>query len=145
MKQLNHLKARLVITSLMSLALITLFSACGDDAPAVQIPPTVTGYEPTSAFAGSTITINGTNFGTSVQDVKVTFHDGAVATVKAVNNTSIEVVVPNDAYVGPVDVAVKALDVEGGEFTVLTICTIWIGENPSPRPCPRIKAGEGPK
>jgi hypothetical protein len=126
-------------------AVLALMS-CEDDATSVvQLPPTIGTYEPSSAMTGQKITITGTNFGTSVADVEVTFYDGEVAIVDAVTATSISVTVPDNAYVGPVKVKIKEMEVEGGEFTVMTLCTIWVGEGPMPIPCPRTKTGEGPK
>lgn len=124
----------------------TLLSSCSDkDEPEVQLPPTISSYEPTSQFTGETITINGTNFGTSKNSIEVTFYDGEVATIEEVTNTALVVTVPTNAYVGPVKVKVKELEVEGGEFTVMSICTVWVGEGPMPVPCPRTKTGDGPK
>lgn len=140
MRSLNSLKVRVGISALMTLVLSTLFSSCSEDAPAVQLPPTISSYAPTSEFTGQSITINGTNFGTSVNAVEVTFYDGAVATVEEVTNTSIVVTVPAEAYVGPITVKVKELEVEGGEFTVMTICTRFFGDLPQPVPCPRTKS-----
>lgn len=145
MKILNTLKTRAVINSLMTFVFIVLFSACADDAPVVQLPPTISSYEPSAAFVEQTITINGTNFGTSIEDVEVTFYDGAIAEVESVTATAITVIVPTDAYVGPVEVKVKALSTTGSEFTVNAMCSRWVGEFLYPYPCPRIKSGEGPK
>lgn len=139
-------KFRVFRSTLPALAIATLLYACSDkDEPAVQLPPTISAYEPTSQFTGQRITISGTNFGTSVSAVEVTFFDGEVATVEEVSNTALVVTVPDNAYVGPVKVKVKDMEVEGGEFTVMTLCTIWVGEGPMPIPCPRTKTGEGPK
>lgn len=145
MEILNILKTRIVISAFMTFVFVILFSACADDAPAVQLPPTISSYEPSVAFVEQTITINGTNFGTSVEDVEVTFYDGAIAEVESVTATAITVIVPTDAYVGPVEVKVKELSTTGGEFTVNAMCSRWVGEFLYPYPCPRIKPGDGAK
>jgi hypothetical protein len=139
MRYSNSIHVKVGISALMTLLLSTLFSSCSEDAPAVQLPPTISSYAPTRQFTGQSITINGTNFGTSVNAVEVTFFDGAVATVEEVTNTSIVVTVPADAYVGPVTIKVKDLEVEGSEFEVMTICTSFFNGLPQPVPCQRIK------
>lgn len=58
-------------------------------------PPTFTDFSPVTAFIGDTITITGTNLGTSSTAINVTF--GSVgATVVSASNTTVKVIVPND-------------------------------------------------
>ncbi len=59
--------------------------------------PTITGFSPESAEAGQTVTITGTDFGTSASAVKVKFADGDDITPGKVTNTIIEVNVPESA------------------------------------------------
>ncbi|MCE2732700.1 MAG: IPT/TIG domain-containing protein [Cyclobacteriaceae bacterium] len=133
--------------NILSALLLFALAACSDsDEPAAeQLPPTISGYEPTGQFTGQQITINGTNFGTSVEDVEVTFYDGEVAVVNTVTATALTVTVPSNAYVGPVNVKVKELEVEGSDFEVLTICNIFVGIGLplQPTPCPRVKPSQG--
>jgi IPT/TIG domain len=136
---------RLRISFLMTLIIISFFSSCSEDKdPAAQLPPVISTYAPEAAFVNESIIITGENFGTSISDVEVFFYEDAPATVTAVTNTSITVTIPDNAYVGNVRVKVKNLEAEGGEFTVMTICSVYIGEWYSPIPCPRVKA-DGPR
>jgi hypothetical protein len=145
MNQLSSLSSfRTRYSYWMVIAFLVLLS-CSEDTEPAQVPPTISGYEPTSQFTGQSITISGENFGTNASNVVVTFYDEAVATVTEITNTSLVVTVPDNAYVGPVKVKVKNMEAEGGEFTVMTLCTIWVGEGPMPVPCPRRKLGDGPK
>ncbi|GCC52196.1 hypothetical protein SanaruYs_24320 [Chryseotalea sanaruensis] len=124
----------------MTFIIVSLFSSCAEDKdPAVQLPPIISTYEPESAFANESIIIRGENFGTSINDVEVSFFEDEIATVTAITNTSLTVTIPDNAYVGNVSVKVKNLEAEGGEFTVLTICSVYIGDRFAPVPCPRIK------
>lgn len=128
------------ISFLMTLITISLFSSCSEDKdPVAQLPPIISAYAPEAAFVNESIVITGENFGTSINDVEVFFFEDAPATVTAVTNTSITVTIPDNAYVGNVIVKVKNLEAEGGEFTVLTMCSVYIGERYSPIPCPRTK------
>jgi hypothetical protein len=131
---------RLKISLLMTLTIISLFSSCTEDKdPAVQLPPVITAYQPSSAFITESIVITGENFGTSINDVEVSFFEDEIATVTTITNTSLTVTIPENAYVGNVRVKVKNLATEGGEFTVLTFCSIYIGDRFAPVPCPRTK------
>ena len=110
---------------LRSFSAILLFSAtlisCDEDEQPQQAP-VINSYSPESGFSGAVVTISGENFGNKVGNVKVYFHSGAEAEVTEVTNTSIKVVVPGNAYVGPVTVRVKKMETEGTDFTVLTMC-----------------------
>ena len=58
-------------------------------------PPTFTDFSPATAFIGDTITITGTNLGTNIATLHVTF--GSVdAPVVSASNTTLKVIVPND-------------------------------------------------
>lgn len=68
-------------------------------------PPAITGFAPASGLPGSTVTITGTNFGTSPT---VSFN-GTPAPGATVNGagTSISVAVPSGATTGPISVSVS--------------------------------------
>jgi|GEM_PF-569140 len=66
--------------------------------------PTITSFNPTSGPAGSTVTINGTNFSSPVT---VQFN-GANAVVNSVTANQLVVVVPNNATTGPISVTTSA-------------------------------------
>jgi gliding motility-associated-like protein len=73
-------------------------------------PPTITSFTPTSGPVGTTVTITGTNFGTTTAGNIVYF--GAVqATVTAATSTQLTVTVPTGATFKPITVAVNGLTV----------------------------------
>ncbi|NBW36809.1 MAG: hypothetical protein EBR30_17645 [Cytophagia bacterium] len=69
----------------------------------VLVPPTLTFFQPFSADIGATVTINGTNFSTTVAGNVVKFN-GVAATVSAASATQLTVTVPAGATSGKVTV-----------------------------------------
>jgi YD repeat-containing protein len=69
--------------------------------------PTITSLSPTIALPGATITINGTNFETTLANNKVSFYGvpPAKSRVTAAAATALDVTVPGNARSGPVTVA----------------------------------------
>lgn len=130
---------RLQISFLMTLTIISLLLSCTEDKDPVVLPPVITTYEPSSGFVNESIVITGENFGTSINEVEVSFFEDEIAAVTAITNTSLTVTIPDNAYVGNIRVKVKNLATEGEEFMVLTLCSIYIGDRFSPVPCPRTK------
>ncbi|KAB7729079.1 cell shape-determining protein MreB [Rudanella paleaurantiibacter] len=100
---------------LLVLALFGLMTACdNNDTPEPIL--SVTGISPTSAPAGTTVTISGTNFGTTPASNTVTF--GTVpATVLTATSTQLVVTVPANAG-SPVTVAANGATAQGPVFTV---------------------------
>ncbi|HEY5915529.1 MAG TPA: FG-GAP-like repeat-containing protein [Verrucomicrobiae bacterium] len=73
--------------------------------------PTITGFEPKVAVAGSTVTIHGGNF--SPQASENTIYFGAVrATVTAATGTGLQVKVPSGATFAPISVTVNGLSAD---------------------------------
>ena len=82
-----------------------------------QIPPTITGFAPTSGRAGAQVTISGTNF-TGVQSVA--FNGVAAPGFSVAGSTSISVAVPAAATTGPISVTTAAGSAtSSGHFVVL--------------------------
>jgi len=79
--------------------------------------PTITSLSKSNGTVGDSITITGTNFGTSQGAITVTFN-GTVATVTSSSSTSIATSVPAGAITGYVVVTVSGLDSNGIWFTV---------------------------
>jgi hypothetical protein len=79
--------------------------------------PTITTLSPNAGSVGSSVTIAGTNFSTTLTSNTVTF-DGAAATVMSATTTSLLVTVPTNATTGNVVVAVGGLSSNGVTFTV---------------------------
>jgi hypothetical protein len=84
--------------------LLVLGCGGGGDGPSGPANPTVSGINPSQARPGDQVTISGSNFGTNVATVSVTFN-GVAAQVVSVANTSIVAVVPNISQ-GSVSVSV---------------------------------------
>ena len=106
-----------------------------------QPAPIISSYSPVSGFSNDPVTITGKNFGTKVGDVKVYFFNGAEAVVNSVTRTTINVTIPNNAYVGPITVRIKEKEAEGEEFTVMTMCQV---NGEVFLPCNKVFS-EGPK
>ena len=85
--------------------------------------PTITSLSPTSGAIGASVTVTGTNFGSSQGSSTVTFN-GTTATVTSWSSTSIAAIVPALATTGNVAVTVDAAPSSGSSFTVLPTPTI---------------------
>lgn len=90
--------------------------------PVFTYKPTaaVTALAPASAAGGASVTITGTNFGTSPAGVMVTFN-GVAAAIQSVSATEIKVTAPDLAANGPVYVTIGDQVVTGPVFTFKTI------------------------
>ncbi len=81
------------------------------------LPPTITGFTPSSAKVGAFVTITGSNFGPGTQ---VTFFNNKPATsVNVISPNTISAVVPAGAVSGPIRVSNAAGSSALGGFTVL--------------------------
>lgn len=67
--------------------------------------PTITGFSPAWQYAGSAITISGTNFDTKAANNAVTFNDKIQAVVASATATSLVVIVPPGTKSGEITVA----------------------------------------
>lgn len=79
--------------------------------------PTVTSLSASSGTIGTSVTVTGTNFGTTQGFSTVTFN-GSPATPTSWSDTSISVAVPGGAITGPVVVTVGGVASNGITFTV---------------------------
>ena len=86
-------------------------------------PPAITNLSPASGLIGTSITINGTNFGATQGTGTVTFN-GTSATPTTWTNTSIVAAAPSGTTTGPVVVTARGQASNGVTFTVLTAGTI---------------------
>lgn len=82
-------------------------------------PPSITSINPTSGLAGTSVTISGTNFGTTQGTSTVAFN-GVLATATSWSDTSMSIVaaVPTGATSGNVVVTVGGVASNGVSFTV---------------------------
>jgi len=83
-------------------------------------PPAITSFSPTSAMIGATVTISGTNFGTSPV---VTFN-GTAAKIVSSSATTITTTVPSGATTGQISIAFGTTVIKSvGSFGVLSTVT----------------------
>jgi predicted outer membrane repeat protein len=73
--------------------------------PAVPMAQTITSFTPSSASAGSTVTIAGTGFSSTMAN-NIVFFGAGRGTVTAANTTSLSVTVPPSTTYGPISVSV---------------------------------------
>ena len=77
---------------------LLLLAGCGG-----SIKPTISGFTPSSAPVGATITITGTNFDSTPASNTVTFN-GTAAVVTSCTSTRIVTTVPQGATTGPITI-----------------------------------------
>ena len=83
--------------------------------------PEITRLNPDSGDVGTSVTITGTNFGSSRRSSRVTFNGTAVATYTRWSDTSIEVEVPTGAMTGPVVVTVNSIGSNTDKIFTVTV------------------------
>jgi len=84
---------------------------------AVGSAPSITSVSPTSGSAGTSVTITGTNFG-STQGSSTLAFNGSAATVTSWSATKVVAPVPTGASTGPVVVTVAGLSSNGSIFVI---------------------------
>lgn len=102
------------------LALLLLFPLAGQIFAA---SPSITSVSPTSGAVGASVTITGTNFGSSQGSSTVKFN-GKTATATSWSSTSIVATVPSGATTGNVVVTVSGTASNGKSFTVVSAPSI---------------------
>ena len=96
-------------------------SIAAKEAYTVVATPVITSFSPVSGPVGTTVTINGSNFGSTTFDNTVTFN-GISATVENATTTSLIVTVPAGATDGPVVVSVGGLSTtSAADFVVCVV------------------------
>ncbi len=104
-------------TTILLVVTILTFGCGGDDSPHI-LYPTITTISPTIGPKNTSVTINGNDFGTTVNNTHVFFND-VEAIVQAVTNTQITAIVPARAYTGLVKVISNGTELIGSEFTYI--------------------------
>jgi len=88
----------------------------------VLYTPVLDSFSPTTAVAGTTLTLNGSNFGSPADDVSVSFNSsvwtGTKATPVTRSETSLTVVVPTTAISGNIQVLVNGWQSNGSYLTI---------------------------
>lgn len=113
----------------VSIALLLWLAGCGGSSsrPAIVTPPptgspTITSLSPTSGVIGASVTVSGSNFGSSQGSNTVTFN-GQTASVSNWTDTAIVAKVPSGATSGDVVVSVDGTASNGVSFNVVTLPT----------------------
>src|SRR5260221_8915456 len=86
--------------------------------------PNITSLSPTSGAVGASVTITGTNFGTTQGTSSVTFNGTTATTITSWGATSIVATVPTGATTGNVVVTVSGVESNGKTFTVVSAPSI---------------------
>lgn len=107
----------------LSLFVLFLWSGCeesDDPGSPGTASPTLTSFSPTSGTAGTSVTLTGTNFSTTVASNTVKFN-GTAATVSAATATSLTVSVPAGATTGKITVQVGSQTATSADdFTLIS-------------------------
>jgi RHS repeat-associated protein len=90
----------------------------------VLATPTLTSLSPTSGAVGASVTITGTNFGSTQGTGGVKFNGTAATSITSWSSTSIVAVVPTGATTGNVVVTASGVGTNGVSFTVLATPTL---------------------
>lgn len=88
-------------------------------------PPTITSISPLTGSAGTTVTINGTNFKTTTTDNTVKFN-GTAATVQTATATVLTVVAPVSGTTGAVTVTTSDGTATGPTFTYVAASDVYV-------------------
>jgi len=80
--------------------------------------PTITSISPTAGPPGATVTITGTNFGSTKGTSTVQFNGAVATTISRWSSSSIKVIVPSAVTTGPVVVTVGGVASNGVTFTL---------------------------
>lgn len=99
----------------------------------VKPTPTISSVSPNFGAAGISITISGTNFG-STQGTSTVSFNGTAATPTSWSASQIMVPVPTGSTTGNLIVHTSSVDVSGGNFTVETVASISLSPQPASLP-----------
>jgi hypothetical protein len=104
------------ITGKISITVHGMITTSADD---FVIPPTITGFSPSSGIVGSEVIINGTGFNATIASNIVKFTD-KIAIVTAATTTSLTVTVPAGANTGKIKVEVSGqIATSSADFSVV--------------------------
>ena len=93
-----------------------------------SITPTITSFSPTSGIVGTTVTISGNNFSSTIANNSVQFN-GTTATVVAAGSSSLTVTVPSAATTGRITVTVagQTAVTSTATFTIVSPTALTLG------------------
>lgn len=134
MKSLKgNLNLTVVLAAVMFIVAVTFtMSACQDDEVAL---PSIVSFTPVSGPEGTTVTITGTNFSSTLANNTVSFN-GTSATVSSASATELVVTVPTGATTGKITVTVGGQSATStDDFTVTSSTSLAItGFSPASGP-----------
>ena len=104
--------------------LLALIVLCVALAGVSYAAPSITSLSPTSGAVGASVTITGTNFGTTQGTSTVKFNGTTATTITSWGATSIVATVPTAATTGSVVVTVSGVASNGSSFTVVAAPSI---------------------
>jgi len=113
------LRALPVIAILCAVSVLPGCSGGGGSKTGGSTAPSITSLSPTSGAIGATVTITGSNFGSSQGSSTVTFNGVSAAAASAWSASSITVTVPTGATSGNVVVTVGGQASNGVAFTIV--------------------------
>lgn len=101
------------------LSLFVVLYACGKDDDATPEPaPSITGFSPSSGFAGTIVTITGENLGSTTTSNVVKFGD-IIATISSASTTKLVVTVPEGATTAKISVTANGKTADSPtDFTI---------------------------
>ena len=92
---------------------VTTVDGSNTSAQIFYLPASITGFTPTNSPAGTTVTINGSNF---IGATAVAFNGTPASSFSVTNNTIIGATVPGGVITGPISVTTST----GGPVTTAT-------------------------
>ncbi len=115
------LRGLCVNVTLASYILLFSFSSCKKEEEEMS-PPSISGFSPISGLVGTTVTISGTDFGSTLASNVLSFN-GTTAAVTAYSSTTVTTTVPAGASSGPI-----SLTVDG--YTAMSATDFIVDEEP---------------
>lgn len=114
--QTHHLKEEALVGRTIRQLVILVVVGAAFTGTLFAASPSITSLSPTSGWVGASVTITGTNFGSTQGTVQ--FNGTTATTISSWSSTSIKAVVPAGATTGKVVVTVGGVASNGVSFTV---------------------------
>ena len=111
------------ITGKISLTVNGTTVDSNDEFTVTQPTSTINSFSPTTGMAGTTVTINGTNFSTNIADNTVKFSNNKIATITNATTNTLTVTVPNGAITGNIEVIVNGITITSNDQFIIAPTT----------------------
>lgn len=115
-KQNKTIFGKILPELIITILLLAIITSCNKTDDTFPLPATLTSISPESGPKNTSVSINGSNFGTNIANVKVYFNE-VEAVVELVTDNEIKAKVPRLAMTGLVKVIVEGKELIGPEFT----------------------------